>query len=887
MAAGKRAPSPRPTRFAYLLSLLVGLTLAAGAVLAQVPPEAPTARDSRMPSFAGRPLAEALQELDRQGLDILFTSLMVTPEMRVVEEPQGDSPREILDSLLAPFDLEAQAGPRRTLVVVARAHFSEVRGEVREVKTGIPLPGVQVLLTHTPFETYTAKDGRFQLTSVPPGTYVVEARRPGFVVEQSQAIEVLRQRPAEISFALIRAPLAVDEVVVTPGQISLVRTEPVAAVALEKAEILALPHLGDDLFRTLTLFPGITGTELSARFQIRGGRGDEVLVRLDNLELLEPYHLRDFSDAFSIIAPQAISQMDLLVGGFPAQFGDRMGGVLDMRTDSPHLPLRRHLGLGVLGAQIGAAGTWKDDGGAWLGVGRYGFPEIFLSYLNDKERPRFWDGFGKVERQLGESHSLALRLLHGGDRFEILKEEAGGREEADTGYGGTYLWLTHQALISPSLFVDSMVAGSRIERDRRGRDRDAEGQGFVVRDDRRLDAVSLRQDWNYQFSERSYWTWGLEARRMDGTYHYFNDRDLEDILAEIRSLPRSGSTAFDGSFRDDHLSLYTSHRRRWGRLLTTEVGLRYDRHDLTSDEDLSPRLNLVLAPDEANVFRVAWGHFFQSQRPYELAVEDGETTFLSSERTELVSVGYEHAFRRGTTVRLEAYRRDIRDPRPRYENIFEPITSFPEIEADRVLTVPSWSRAQGVELFLRGRRGPKLGWWINYAYARSRDRIAGRWRPRGFDQPQTLNLDLDLRPWEHWHFNLAFRFHTGWPTTKISGRLVPPEDDPDDDGEPGEEPGEDPGIGEEPKIVPVFGPIGGERLRNYHRLDLRVSREWKLTKSRLSLYFDVQNVYDKENIAGQDVELEFAVDPDDQVRLIPVAEKWGGFLPSVGIEWEF
>lgn len=107
-----------------------------------------------------------------------------------------------------------------------------------------------------------------------------------------------------------------------------------------------------------------------------------------------------------------------------------------------------------------------------------------------------------------------------------------------------------------------------------------------------------------------------------------------------------------------------------------------------------------------------------------------------------------------------------------------------------------------------------------------------------------------------------------WPTTAVMGAL-----DEDDEGEV--------------EIVPVIGPFNAERLPSYHRLDLRASREWYKRNGVLGFYFEIQNVYDRENIAGFDVDFEFELRDDGQIDVIALEEVWGGFLPSFGITWEF
>ncbi len=834
---------------------------------------------------AGRPLTEVLLELHRQGLDLLFTSQTVRPEMVVSEVPPGAPSRRLLETLLHPFGLTTQDGPGETLIVISQPGAgpgSGIHGQVREIRTGRPLEDVQILIPGSSFTAISGAEGRFTLAEVPPGTYTLEARRPGFVVEQTDDFVMPPWGVAHATLELLRTPLSLDKVVVTPSQISLLRSDPVPALALSRDEIAALPHLGDDLFRTMTLLPGASGNELTAQFHIRGGRTDEVMVVLDQLELIEPFHLKDFLNAFSIIAPKAIAEVDLILGGFPAQFGDRMGGVLNMKTSVRSGDYRTHLAISVLGAQAGSSGNFSKDRGHWLTVSRFGFPEVFLSYLNDNERPRYWDLFTKVELEVTPSHRFSARILHADDTFDIrvrTREEGEvDTERVDTDYQSSYGWLTHQGLLSSRLLVDTVLSRGNVERDRHSVETEGEDDGFVLDDLRSLDVTGLKQEWSFQPSNRRYWSWGFDLRRLETDFDYFNFRELDDPLAAIRFEPRSGTRTFRRVLRDDQGGGYISSRLRLGRSVTAEVGLRYDQHTITDDKDTSPRLNIALALDETSVLRGSWGYFFQSQRPYELGIEDGETEFLPSERTELFALGYEKIFRRGATLRLDAYHREVRDPRLRYENIFEPITSFPEIEPDRIRIVPERSTSRGVEFFYRFQRRPRFNGWIGYTYSRVEDRISGRDVPRSLDQPHALKVDLDIRVNPHWTLNLAFRYHTGWPTTAIGAALAsaPGEDEADDDED-------------DLPLVPtaVFGPLNAERLAGYHRLDLRASRQWQINKGKLSFFLDLQNLYDRENVAGQDVDLKFEIAEGEGVNLIPVEERWGGFLPSIGIKWEF
>jgi hypothetical protein len=308
---------------------------------------------------------------------------------------------------------------------------------------------------------------------------------------------------------------------------------------------------------------------------------------------------------------------------------------------------------------------------------------------------------------------------------------------------------------------------------------------------------------------------------------------------------------------------------------------------------VSPRINLALRLGERSVVRAAWGRFFQSQRPYELQVEDAETSLYPPERSEHSLLGFETTFagRIGglQALRVELYRRDVDEPRRRYENLLEPLNFLPEIEPDRVRIVPESSQAEGVELLLRAGGGERLDGWLAYSYSRARDRIDGVKVPRSLDQPHALTLGLGFRPSRRSSLSLAWRYRSGWPTTPVFAVPIPPVDppdpeDPDDPGDPEEGAGEEleAGIEEGPESFLVFGRLNSERLGAYHRLDLRATRRFDLARGSLLLFFDVQNVYDRDNDAGFDVTI------DEETRAVGrELEAWPGIFPSLGVVWEF
>src|SRR6185436_15178279 len=127
--------------------------------------------------------------------------------------------------------------------------------------------------------------------------------------------------------------------------------------------------IGDDLYRSIARLPGLAADDYTAAVWVRGAPNSELLARLDGVELIEPLHLQDVDGALSIVDPAAIRRLDLVTGGFTADFGDRLAGVLTMETKSP---ATRHTALELSLTGIGAshAGSFAQGAGRFIVAGR-------------------------------------------------------------------------------------------------------------------------------------------------------------------------------------------------------------------------------------------------------------------------------------------------------------------------------------------------------------------------------------------------------------------------------------------------------------------------------------------------------------------------------------
>ncbi|MEM7587347.1 MAG: TonB-dependent receptor [Acidobacteriota bacterium] len=535
------------------------------------------------------------------------------------------------------------------------------------------------------------------------------------------------------------------------------------------------------------------------------------------------------------------------------------------------------IGASLSSAYLTRAGRLGNaDKGSYLASLRRGWLDVVFGLVgpDDEEEeegaPEYWDAYGKIDWQFDDATDGGIWTLWAEDRFDGQEREDGALEVVDSSYGNRWLVARGQRLWSPSAVTSARLFAGQVERERFA----SESEGstdFMVRDDRELDVFGLASDTSLELGSRHVMSMGFEVRRYDASYDYRNARAFTDPIGAISDT--EPTVRFLGEAAGEATSLWVSDRWRLSPRLVAEIGARYDHQSWIEDagedgDQISPRLGLAWDLGESGVVRAGWGHAHQSQRPNELRVEDGDTRFLAAERSEHRTLGWENAFTSGRRLRVDLFQRLGRDLQPRYENLFSPVVLFPEGSPDRVRLAPDRSRAQGLELFVQGKPRPRFNWWVTYTYSDVERRIEGAWIPSQTDQPHALTADVSFRVSRKWKLNAAWIYHTGWPISELTAELV--------DGPNG------------PDIRPILGPLYGERVDDYHRLDVRLSRQFDLGKGDLQLYFDIQNLYNRENERGYEFgEDAFLVQPDGSVRVEPEIDTWLGVVPSFGLTWSF
>ena len=254
-------------------------------------------------------------------------------------------------------------------LMAQRAESYTISGYVTDAASGERLIGATVYDTISHQGTVTNTAGFYTLTVNKPHqaplSPPMEGGRTGVVLIASyvgyepSAISI---QPSEVSSQTINFELKLatqlQEVTVQGHQsVSAPENVQMSAIEVPVTQILAIPAIGGevDVLKAIQLLPGVqSGGEGSAGLYVRGGGPDENLVMLDGAPL---YNINHALGMFSVFNADAIKNVTLYKGNFPARFGSRLSSVIDVwQKDGNNTFWHGGITVGLIASKINLEG---------------------------------------------------------------------------------------------------------------------------------------------------------------------------------------------------------------------------------------------------------------------------------------------------------------------------------------------------------------------------------------------------------------------------------------------------------------------------------------------------------------------------------------------------
>ncbi len=211
-----------------------------------------------------------------------------------------------------------------------------IEGEVLDASTGKPLAGVNVMISGTDLGAATNPSGYYAIHGVSPGTHTIIASMIGFEDATRRNIRLDEGRRRKVTFYLEPTVLRLrDETLVTGQRPLLTRDVAQHTVTIREKEMKRLPGV-TRVEEVLEFQPNIVRDAELDELHLRGGRGGEILYLVDGM----PVNDRLVGGESGIDVPVCeIERIEIITGGFNAEYGEAQSGLVNLITKRNPLPL--------------------------------------------------------------------------------------------------------------------------------------------------------------------------------------------------------------------------------------------------------------------------------------------------------------------------------------------------------------------------------------------------------------------------------------------------------------------------------------------------------------------------------------------------------------------
>ncbi|MYF99117.1 TonB-dependent receptor, partial [Candidatus Poribacteria bacterium] len=602
----------------------------------------------------------------------------------------------------------------------------------------------------------------------------------------------------------VQKPVELEKIVVTPGRFTIYDGA-TPQISLSKQEIERFPLIDNDIMRSGHVFPGVIASDYSARFSVRGGEKDGVAVRLDGMELYNPYHLQDFGGAVSLVGLGLIQRSDLLIGGFPAEYGQKMSGVFDISTKMPNTEkISANFGIDLINATVMVEGPLTEKGG-WLLSVRRGYVDIILALMDidEKYKPQYADVYGKLVYQLTDADTLTLNGLYGWDKNRIRIEDVDNN--LDSQYDNTTAWLKWRHTFGTSHWTDIYLFAGTSSQERTTRETDFDNRDFRF--------IGTKAELTANVFEKHTIRSGIEWRWLTAQYEY----DVSERIAGVNNYKHILADIDDNG---NDIKFFLQDEWQIHPKLAVNVGGRYVvqnyRRPDVQNYEIGPRVAIAVRPKENLVFRGAWGIYHQPVDLMSVPVEDGIQIVGLAEQSTHYILGGEYS-RNNFLIKLEGYYK-------KFDNLVGRLREFGR--QTQVFSSPESADATGFDVFATQAVSSRFTWGLGYAYGIAEETVGNTTIYRQYDRRHSIFLSSSQQITSTWHLYVSWRFHTGDPRTPLLHELI-------DDGT---------------ACNRQFGETHSDRLPPYHSLDFRITKRSPYKRWTLTWYFQILNLYNHNNI---------------------------------------
>lgn len=298
-----------------------------------------------------------------------------------------------------------------------------------------------------------------------------------YIGYETKSIELNLQRDTSINIYL-GSSVTLDEVeIVAEKNVDAPSNVQMSQVNVSVAQIKKTPMLlGEvDVIKAIQLLPGVqSGSEGFNGLYVRGGSPDQNLVILDGVPV---YNISHLFGIFSVFNADALKNVNLIKGGFPAQYGGRLSSVLDIRMKEGNLKKFEGEGsIGLISSKLTLQGPIVNDKTSFLISGRRTYADVvarpFIKKANNNSEDTevdptiyFYDLNAKLQHVINDNHRLFLSGYFGQDKFNFKLTEDELESSGGINWGNRIGALRWNWKLSDQLFANTTLTYSNYDLD--------------------------------------------------------------------------------------------------------------------------------------------------------------------------------------------------------------------------------------------------------------------------------------------------------------------------------------------------------------------------------------------------------------------------------------
>ncbi|HEX8549271.1 MAG TPA: TonB-dependent receptor [Cytophagaceae bacterium] len=580
------------------------------------------------------------------------------------------------------------------LTVRSQDLTQNIRGRVLDKESKTPLIGATiVLMSDSTFGAAADESGYFKIGNVPLGRHKIKVQYLGYEDLLLSDIVVNTGKETILNLEMEQLAEELSEVSVTGisqlkhGTVNEMATVSARSFSVNETERYAGSR--GDPARMASNFAGVQGSNDARNdIVIRGNSPMGLLWRLNDIDIPNPNHFAVAGTSggpVSIINNKVLGTSDFFTGAFPAEYGNSIAGVFDLKMRKGNDEKHEFTGqLGFLGTELSAEGPLsKKTKSSYLFNYRYSTLALFSALklpLGTSAVPRYQDMSFNINLPTKKLGEISLFAIGGSSKIDIVlsdkepSDEIYGQKDRDQYFRTSMgvIGINHLYSINKNTFSRLTVSTS-IQNQRSHHIRFWQNTNFTI--------DSLRDQLLYKFSEQKLslaysLTKKLNFRHtikaglyIDRFQYNFRDSIFQEERHRFETRLNSNEHAF-------LLRPYVQWKYNINTALTLNAGLHSQYFTLNKSFALEPRLGLKWKLKPSQSLNFGYGLHSQLQPSYiyfhQIPQSDGRYVQHNRElgfiRSHHFALGYDNSLTNTVRIKIETY----------YQALYNvPVTTYP------------------------------------------------------------------------------------------------------------------------------------------------------------------------------------------------------------------